>query len=135
MRVAAARRPSLMRVAAARRPSLMRVAARYMELGDLCRAIDEQITKCAHFPNEQVFPPLPCTCTSTPVPAAAPLPAPTHTSLLQEFLYLYQVCEALAYTHSMGIIHRCSAPLPALPCVCRAVTRFAVGTSSPRTFL
>jgi hypothetical protein len=85
-----------------------------MELGDLCRAIDGKITKCAHFPNEQVFPPPPCTCTSTPVPAAAPLPAPTHTFLLQAFLYLYQVCEALAYTHSMGIIHRCSAPLPAL---------------------
>ena len=29
---------------------------------------------------------------------------------LQAFLYLYQVCEALAYTHSMGIIHRCPPP-------------------------
>jgi hypothetical protein len=35
---------------------------RYMELGDLSRAIDGQISKCAHFPNEQVADALPRLC-------------------------------------------------------------------------
>ena len=51
---------------------------------------------------------------------------------LQAFLYLYQVCEALAYTHSMGIIHRWSASAAphVMPC---ALMQFE-GTLSPRTF-
>lgn len=34
--------------------SISFICFRYMELGDLSRAIDGQISKYAHFPNEQV---------------------------------------------------------------------------------
>ncbi len=105
---------------------LMPIAARYMELGDLCRAIDGQISKCAHFPNEQVSLPAPsfsCTSFLSISGTLSSLP-------LQAFLYLYQVCEALAYTHSMGIIHRC-----ARCAACDAPSLGLLqGTSSPRTF-
>jgi hypothetical protein len=82
-----------------------------MELGDLCRAIDGQISKCAHFPNEQVaaapanllHPRMRLLRLASLIVGIVPI------AHLQAFLYLYQVCEALAYTHSMGIIHRWSA--------------------------